>query len=269
MKTCIYQYWDGPERVGNNAGRDAMKAYADRIGADYIYEHNPKWQQNGMKYDPYFGDLKPIYDKKFEQYDYVLFADLDVWPTEGLEENIFDQFYADPSLDIGICQEIDMHIRRSVGKNKYARIGQANDDRWAEWAERKLFVEIPRDDQGRVLIYNTGVLVFNVKSFSKMRKHLMDIPTYQREMHLIGLGSFYPCDQPYLHAHLPKFNWTTMDYKWNSQVCYKEGTSGPNRPVHDLRDNPNFVHIQLSGADNRLGKDLHRVVNLPVNEWKL
>jgi len=269
MKTAIYQYWDGQERVGNNAGREAMRGYAERIGADYIYEKDPHWQKNGLRYDPYFGDLKPIYDKRFEQYDYVMFADLDVWPVDGLQENIFQQFYDQPDVDLGICQEIDQHIRRATGSNKFARIGKVNDDIWADWVEKKLNVKIPRCENGNVLVYNTGVLVFNVKSFPKMRRVLMPIPQYQRDMMMIGLGSFYPCDQPYLHAHLPKFNWITMDYKWNSQVCYKEGTSGPNRPVHDLRNNPNFVHIQLSGADNRPAEQLHRIVNLPVKDWKL
>lgn len=267
MNCAIYQYWDGPEKSGNNAGREAMREYANRIGAEYIYEHNPKWQQNGMKYDPYFGCLKPIYDKSFAKYDYVMFADLDVWPVENLEENIFDQFYAQPEVEIGICEEIDMPYRRA--KRPHDRIGQVNDNRWAEWAEKKWGVKMPRTEEGYLKIYNTGVLVFKTEAFSKMRSKLYPIAQYQRDMNMLGLNSFYPCDQPYLHGQLPLFNWITMDYKWNSQVCYKEGTSGNNRPVHDLRNNPNFVHIQLSGADNQDGTKLKRVVNLPVAEWKL
>ena len=60
-----------------------------------------------------------------------------------------------------------------------------------------------------------------------------------------------------------------MDYKWNSSVHYTPGTSGDNRPVTDLRDNPNFVHIQLRGADNWNEDKIIRVTNLPVGDWKL
>jgi len=38
----------------------------------------------------------------------------------------------------------------------------------------------------------------------------------------------------------------------------------------DLRDEDyNFVHIQLNGADNWDADKLHRVTNLPTEEWFL
>ena len=38
MKTAIYQYWYGSKpKESANAGRKNMEAYANKIGADYIF----------------------------------------------------------------------------------------------------------------------------------------------------------------------------------------------------------------------------------------
>ena len=84
------------------------------------------------------------------------------------------------------------------------------------------------------------------------------------------LPAFYTCDQPYLHAMLEvaKMNWLTMDYKWNSSVHYQPGAKEP-RPIIDLRDNSNFVHVQLAGANKFDKAKIKRVVNDSVKDWNL
>ena len=49
---------------------------------------------------------------------------------------------------------------------------------------------------------------------------------------------------------------------------YQPGTKDP-RPVVDLRDSANFVHVQLAGANNFDKVKMNRVVNKPVNEWAI
>jgi hypothetical protein len=86
------------------------------------------------------------------------------------------------------------------------------------------------------------------------------------------MPSFNTCDPPYIHAMLEvcEFNWKTMPYKWNSSVHYDPGVKSQPRPVIDLRkENCNFVHIQLNGADNFDEEKINRIVNLPDNEWNL
>jgi hypothetical protein len=88
----------------------------------------------------------------------------------------------------------------------------------------------------------------------------------------IGLPPFYTCDQPYLHAMLEvcKFNWITMDSKWNSSVHYVPKTGGNPRPVVDLRTpETNFVHVQLNGKHHFSASKLWDITNLPVDQWKL
>ena len=94
-----------------------------------------------------------------------------------------------------------------------------------------------------------------------LNKVLPDFKEYTDLMQRSGLPEFYKGDQNYLNAMLPMFNWGVMDYKWNSQIFYKPGTSGENRPISDYTENANFVHVQLRGADHYDMNKLKEVVN--------
>ena len=266
MKTLIYQYWDGPTTSGNEAGRKAMKEYADRIGADYLYEHEPKFVTNLGKYSPHYGSFKPIFTESFYDYDYVMFADTDVFPVDNLKENIFQQF-ASTDYHVGICEEWnapDARVKHTIGG-----INNYWDDLWVKRIENTFSVEMPRTDKGLPRVYNSGVVVWSNYGMLNAKHKFIKFDQYVNMFK--DFPSFYTCDQPYLHAMLEvcKFKWKTMDYKWNSSVHYKPGTKGEDRPVNDLRDDANFVHIQLNKADNFSEETLSRVTNLPVSEWQI
>lgn len=78
MKTLIYQYYDGEVTSGHQAGIDAMKEYAERIGSEYLFELNPKWRTDLGRYSPHYGTFKPIYTDSFYEYDYVMYADTEI-----------------------------------------------------------------------------------------------------------------------------------------------------------------------------------------------
>lgn len=268
MKAVIYQYWDGEARPGVIAGSELMKQYADAIGVDYIFELNPQFVKNIGKYSAYYGAFKPIYDRRFYDYDYVLFADTDVIPVAGLKENIFDQFVANPKVEIGICEEWD---QPDVRLKFPGHISNANDEKWASLVEKKWGVKMPRASSGLLKVFNSGVVVYSNTGLIKASQRFTSFDEYVRMMRDAGIENYYAIDQPYLHAMLDvgRFNWMLMDYKWNSSVHYKSGTSGPNRPVDDLRNNSNFVHVQLHGK-HWFDKDkLNRIANLPVDQWGL
>ena len=42
MKNLIYQYYDGPVLPGTKASVSMMKEYANRIGAEHLFEENPQ-----------------------------------------------------------------------------------------------------------------------------------------------------------------------------------------------------------------------------------
>ena len=267
MRKLIYQYWDGTLTPGNEAGSKMMKQYADRIGADYKFELNPKWRTDLGAYTAYYGAFKPIFDSEMSQYDYVLFVDTDVIPVDSLTEDIFDQFIG-TDVEIGICEEWNQPAQRA--KN-VGHINNKYDNIWINTLKSKYpDINFPLTPEGWPKVYNSGVVVYSKKGMDKFRENYVNFKTYITWMNAAGLTKFYECDQPYLHAMLEvcKFNWITMDYKWNSAVHYTPGTSGSKRPVIDLRNNrANFVHIQLRFGDCYDYDTTWRVANLPVDLW--
>lgn len=269
MKTLIYQCWDGSERPGNMAGIEAMKKYANKIGSDYKYEHNPKFRTDLGSYSPNYGKFKPIYEDEYLEYDYVAYIDCDVNPVDDLEESIFDQFI-DTDYEVGICEEINAPLARK----KYTiggGINNANDEKWVEIVEKKWPVKMPRTKDGLPRVFNTGVIVYSNAGLRKAREKLFDFAKYVQLAQAFRLPAFYTCDQPYFHAMLEvcEFNWKIMPYAWNSSVHFDPGVKQHPRPVIDLRRNAKLVHIQINGADDWDANKIYRITNLPVKEWKL
>jgi len=259
----IYQFYEGELTSGNSAGIQMMKEYADRIGVKYIFEKNPVWpkeaklpKQNLGRYNPHYGAFKFIFDETYDKYDNIMFCDCDVVPVEELTENVFDEF--DSEKEIGICEEYMMPEIRS--KYNIGGINTNNDNIYTQLCELSYNVKMPRDDKKRPRIFNSGMVVYSKKARQKAREIF---PSFNEFVKLMSqyLPMFYQGDQNYLNAMLPKFNWQLMDYKWNSQIFYKPETKGDNRPILDYRNNPNFVHVQLRGADNYSFERLKKVVN--------
>lgn len=264
MKNLIYQYWDGELRVGCKAGVENMKKYAAKIGADYLFEENPRFVTNLGSYSPHYGAFKPIFDESFHKYDNILFADTDVFVVDGLEENIFEKFNA----DIGICTEPDQPtLRQKTAGN----ITTARDEKWAKIVEQKWGIKVPRTPEGLVKVYNSGVVLYSNKGLLKAREKFVPFKNYVDMIKASGLISFYTCDQPYLHAMLDVagMDWIELDNNWNRYIHYtRQGTQ--ERQVNDTRTkDTKFVHIQLAGADHWDANKLERVTNLPQDEWNI
>jgi hypothetical protein len=265
MKNLIYQYWDGPVRESVHAGVRAMKAYADRIGAEYVFEDNPRYIHDRRfgNYSPHYGAFKPVFELPYRDYDNVLFADTDVFPVDGLEENIFEGFDA----DIGICTEPFQPKQRQI---TLGRITSQSDERWAQMVKRKWSAEVPRTEEGLVQVYNTGVVMYSNKGMQHAREKWVKFDEYVSLVRQTGLDSFYTCDQPYLHAmmYVTDMNVLEMDNGWNSYVHGTKDKYNPKRRIVDHRnESTRFVHCQFPGADNMNEEQLLRVVNLPRAEW--
>lgn len=268
IMNVIYQYWDGPVRESCLAGVKAMKQYAERIGAEYIFDDNPHFLKNHFGYDfgnysPHYGAFRPIYDKFFDNFENVLFCDTDVFPVDGLEENIFDDFYG----DIGICNEPFQPKQRTITKG---RITSAQDERWAKMVKDMWDVEVPRTDDGLVEVFNTGMVLYSKEARIKAREVWIDPKEYVDIVRSCGLDAFYTCDQPYLHAMMFVCDHYVqrMNNGWNSYIHYTRDINHEYRYLCDWRnEETKFVHVQFAGADN-LDEDTHwRIVNLPRDRW--
>jgi hypothetical protein len=265
MKFLIYQYWDGDINTGALHGCQVMKEYADRIGAEYLFELNPKFRTDLGQYSPHYGQFKVVYDSRFSNYDKVLFADTDVFPIEGLKESIFDGF----NNDLGICTEPYQPKARLKSSGP---ISSKNDESWAKHIKKKWGAEMPRTTDGLLKVYNSGVVLYSKKGIEKMRSNFVPFEEYVSYINSKKMPSFYTCDQPYLHAMLKiaKLDYVELDNGWNSYIHYIGDPKQNPRPVNDTRNKETkFVHVQIRGADHFDGKTLWRITNLPQNEWKL
>jgi hypothetical protein len=261
MKNLIYQYWDGDSsRSGIRAGVEAMRAYANRIGAEYTFEDNPRFLKS-LGYDfgtytPHYGAFKPILQRW--DYDNVLFADTDVFPVAGLEESIFNETFK----YIGICRESWQTKNKPLDQRKMDIV-------WANIVEKAYGVSIPRDSDGNVIVYNSGVVLYSYEGIAEAYNRFIDFKDYV-SLVATKLPAFYTSDQGYLHAMLGLMpSWSELDECWNSYVHYLPNTQAP-RPVNDTRTSKTkFVHVQLRGADDFSREKLFRIVNKPVSEWDL
>lgn len=265
MKNLIYQYWDGPINSGAIYGSQVMRQYADRIGATYIFEINPRFRTDLGNYSAHYGQFKIVYDAMFDEYDNVLFADTDVFPIHNLQENIFDGF----SADIGICTEEYQPKARITSNN---HINSKNDEAWAASLKSKWGVDMPRTDGGLLKVYNSGLVLYSRKGIQAMRDRFIPFHEYVRFIFSRGLPDFYASDQGYLHAMLEvaHLDYIELDNGWNSFIHYIGDPHIKPRPVNDMRTGTTkFVHIQLRGADHFDSDKLWRITNLNEAEWNI
>lgn len=265
VKNLIYQYWDGNTVPGIWASVENISQYAKRMGAEHLFEENPKFVTNLGSYSPHYGSFKPIYDETFHQYDNVLFLDADIFAVEGLEENIFEDF----NHDIGICTE---PLQPKLRKQKVGKITDVTDERWATAVRNKWNVEMPREENGLLKVYNSGVVLYSNAGLLAAKEKFVPFKEY---VNLINsrpaIQTFYTADQNYIHAMLEvaHMDWVELDNGWNSLVHWKRNKQGT-KELHDPRtETTKFVHIQAAGVSNQDAETHWKIVNRPKTEWDL
>lgn len=257
----IYSYWDGEILESCQAGVDAMRNYAQRIGVQYQFDDNPRFlQYNVGNFTPHFGILKLIYDTSFDDYEDILFVDTDVFPIENLNENIFDYFHG----DIGIVSE------GFVGD-----LSEHEHDMWYKWntAVRDSFgVTIPTRKDGLPRILNTGVVLFSKQARLQAREKWMDVRKYIKFVSRYNLNEFFTCDQPYIHMmiYLHDMDVQLMGGEWNTQLITQLSVIDGNLNIRHRdykNDETKFVHVRLEQADFLSKEDHHKLVNSPKDSW--
>ena len=266
MKNLIYQFWDNNGDTRNNlpgvlASRKNIKQYADRIGADHLFEENPPLLHK-KQFALYYGAFNPIFREEFHEYDNVLFLDADIHAVDGLEESIFEGFDA----DIGICTEpLQPKLRANT---KVGKVNKHQDELWARNVESKWNIKLPRTPEGLLKVYNSGMILYSNKGMLNAKENFMPFEEYiSFVLSIKGLLPFYAADQNYIHTTLQvsKTNYVEMDKGWNTFVTYHERDG--ERVIYDQDENTKLVHIQFRGANHFSEEETWKVVNLPVEEW--
>ena len=133
------------------ATRDELLEYADRIGAEYRFDHNITIAGKVVNVPIYYEPANPLVDKSFDKYDNVALIDIDVFPVEDLSENIFDQLNGE---DAGICTEPSQPFFRQV--YNVAGITNANDTRWANLLKEVWGIEYSYGNENQIAKQSVG-----------------------------------------------------------------------------------------------------------------
>lgn len=265
MKNIIYQYWKGPMKPGVLASTKAMKAYADRIGAEYRFDHNIEIASKTVDVPIYYEPANPLVDKSFDDYDNVMLVDIDVFPVEGLRENIFDELTDE---DAGICDEpMQPHFRQIYN---VAGINNEADNRWCRLLKQTWNIDYSYDEKKRPKVYNTGVVIISKKGLAKIKKEWPKFQEYVNVVRNAGFPRFYVFFQDYFSAfiHMQGFKFKSLNNGWNSYM-HKLG-SHPNATVNDTRtEETKLVHIMFRTADDWSAESLWQITNLPREQWQL
>lgn len=265
MKNIIYQYWKGDLKPGVIASHKLMKKYAETIGAEYRFDHNIEIASKTVNVPIYYEPANPLVDNSFDEYDNVLLVDVDVFPVENLNENIFEVLNGE---DAGICTEPKQPKYRSIFD--VAGITNKNDVKWANILRDKWGINYSFDSKDRPMVYNTGVVVISKAGLQKMKKEWPSFQEYVDVMKQSNLPRFYSLFQDYFSAfiHMDGFNYQAMDNGWNVYM-HKLG-SHPNAVVNDNRTElTKLVHIMFRTADDWPADALWRITNRPIEEWNL
>ena len=265
MKNIIYQYWQGDMKPGVKESTRLIKEYADRIGVEYRFDHNITIAGKVVNVPIYYEPANPLVDKSFDKYDNVALVDIDVFPVEGLSENIFDQLNGE---DAGICTEPSQPFFRQV--YDVAGITNANDTRWTKVLKTSWGVDYSYDKEGRPKVYNTGVVVISKAGLQKMKTTWPSFQNYVNYMGANGFPKFYRLFQDYFSAFIHKNNFTFKELP-NSWNCYMHKLgSHPNASVNDTRtEDAKLVHIMFRTADDWDPTALWQITNKPQSEWIL
>jgi len=234
MTCLIYQYWSGDMPAYATLSPRMMRAYAERIGAEYRFDQDPDFFR--FKYAQYYHALRPVHDPAFDAYDQVLFVDMDVFPAFDLTQSIFEGRTA----DIGMVEEVSQPKLRQVATGP---ITSARDLRWARVAEALYGVRLPRTEEGLPRVFNSGVVHYTRAGLETARRVFPSIKAYTLAMRLAALPRFYRLDQNYLGvaAFRPPLRFEAMPLSWNAQVrSAPDGGWSLDRPGEEIR----LLHVQ-------------------------
>ena len=231
MKNIIYQYWQGPLKPGVLTSTKLIKEYADKIGADYKFDHNVTIAGKVVNVPIYYEPANPLICDEFNEYDNIALVDIDVFPVEGLSDNLFML----NGEDAGICTEPKQPYFRTIYNS--GGITSEMDKQWSKFCEDKWGIKYSYDEKGRPEVFNTGVVVISKAGLQKIKKEWPSFQEYVNNMN--RFPRFYKLFQDYFSAfiHLPDFKLKRMPNEWN---CYMHKVgSHPNAEIGDNRgDNP-------------------------------
>ena len=234
MKTLIYQYYSGgsvPRWAHISVAK--FKEYAERHNREHLFSTEAHTENH------YFGHTRLLYDSLFEQYDKVLYVDVDIVP-ENMDANIFDEHIEDvgaiPEYNAPGLQAVPYYALPNV-EAYYRKVAPGFN----------IPVVQPRSVVAPYLMFNSGVLLYSHAG----RKKARDTFLHWKKWNQSTKGKIMPLDQTYITGQITKnLNYTELDLKWNCFPRYKfhEGQTPAEM---------NFIHYTGGETKKKLIEELY------------
>lgn len=245
MKRLIYQVYTGKKSKLYDHCTASVKAYADRISADYIVQTIPKMMikpdvfatnRSKESYEKYGGFL-PIYEKEnaldyFDTYDQICIIDADIW-VRPEAPNIFNELDTENGTIefAGVIERmapiLPWYKSKLAGYTRMQYSKLTNVD-W-KW------------NQDGALFYNMGLMLMDKKITKYLNgqtgKQFIQRPEFKDFVD--GQGAWkWSTDQTLLNYWVKKENMIQkhLDWKWNALY-----TAIPNDKIKEAH----FVHFFL------------------------
>lgn len=255
----IYQFYTGNVPYYAKVSKKLFEQYAERIGADYICDFNKPFVNSANGH--YHNCFRPILDTSLDKYDNILFCDMDVFPVEDTTDSIFDQ----QINNIGIVEETQTPAIRYT--NTEGNTSKQREEIWGSIVEKNFSGRLLRDDENRLRVFNSGVVVYTRAGIELARNNWCDLNKYQSM--ITSLPRFYMLDQNYLGAMLSFTPFTILERKWNAQIHYIGDKNKTPRDLYDSRSSDTvFVHNQMRGRDKLNDDMIYDIVNKPSSQWR-
>ena len=249
MKNLVFQYYIPYESFDADmggirlpewahAGSRSAKAYADYCGAEYELSHDRFFDQ----IDPRLDSIKIVFDKKYDEYDYILSIDLDMLIHSGVGENIFEK----EIKDVALVPELGVHTGGPAGwlsRVMYQPLYKRGIIAYGKhlWGEDWMFPKSKLYPNEKFRYMNGGLQLWSKEGRLKARKHFTSVDNYI-------LHTRYT-EQMYINLQLsqPIFEVTELDTHWN-RMPY-QWRSGPDGKINHFLARTKFDMPRLEKTE--------------------
>ena len=262
MKTLIYQVYTGKRKKLYDFCTASVKAYADRIGADYVVQRHPilmikpdifQTNRSTESYGKYGGFL-PIYEKEnafayFRSYDKIALIDGDIYIRETAP-NIFDEISSDYDFAGVIEREMPLNDQYLQKIGNYSRM-QYQTIKNVDWKWNKHGAEF----------FNMGMMLMN-KSMGDFLNGETPAQFLRRprfKPFIDGLGPWkWSTDQTLLNTWIreEKMRLKHLDWKWNG--LYNAVPNDKLQEAHFIH----FFHKTVLPMEGENIEELAKLVNI-------
>tara|TARA_B100000989_G_scaffold297462_1_gene283309 strand:- start:1272 stop:2042 length:771 start_codon:yes stop_codon:yes gene_type:complete len=249
MKNLVFQYYIPYESFDADmggirlpewahAGSRSAKAYADYCNAEYELSHDRFFDQ----IDPRLDSIKIVFDKKYDEYDYILSIDLDMLIHSGIGENIFEK----QIQDVAMVHELGVHTGGPSGwlnRVMYQPLYKRGIIAYGKhlWGEEWMFPKSKLYPDEKFRYMNGGLQLWSKEGRLKARKHFTSVDNYI-------LHTRYT-EQMYINLQLsqPIFEVTELDTHWN-RMPY-QWRSGPDGKINHFLARTKFDMPRLEKTE--------------------